>query len=186
VLLPRVAKHSCGAVKRSFNHRIRFETVEPFASVAVLAQFFCLNLIVGNDDASPRLGLVVSGSLTLNDNEVHMKSPFRKSYSISDPHTTLRRPRPAPLAEGRGGFGGGGADLQAFWPAAGAVVHACDFDCCAAHAIGDDIGRPRDHEFARTRHAAGAADFRIFGEQMLRGMEYVQRVFGNSKFAFQD
>jgi hypothetical protein len=58
--------------------------------------------------------------------------------------------------------GGGEADLQAFSPAAGAVVHGRDFDRCAAHAIGDDIGCLRDHEFARTRHAAGAAEFRIF------------------------
>jgi hypothetical protein len=70
-------------------------------------------------------------------------------------------------------FGRGG--LQALGPAARAVVHAGDFDRRPANSIGDDVGRLRDYEFARSGDAARRAELRILGEEMFDAIQDVQR-----------
>jgi hypothetical protein len=59
-----------------------------------------------------------------------------------------------------------GVGLEAFRPAAGAVVHAGDFDACAAHAVGDDIRRFGDDPLVRAGDAAGRAELRVLCEEL--------------------
>jgi hypothetical protein len=63
---------------------------------------------------------------------------------------------------------------MAFGPAARAVVHAGDFDCRPANSIGDDVGRFRDYEFARSGDATGIAELGVLREKMLDAIDDVQ------------
>ena len=55
------------------------------------------------------------------------------------------------------------------------MVHAGDFDCRPADAVGDDVGRFRDYEFARARHAPRRPELGVLREQMLHAIEDVER-----------
>jgi hypothetical protein len=54
------------------------------------------------------------------------------------------------------------------------VVHAGDFDGRPANSIGDDVGRFRDDEFARSRDASGIAELRVFGEEIFDAIQNVE------------
>jgi hypothetical protein len=73
-----------------------------------------------------------------------------------------------------GHFQEGGAHLWALGPAAGAVVHAGDFDCPSANAVGDDVGRFRDDEFARSGDATRCSEPRIFREEIFDAIQNVE------------
>ena len=55
------------------------------------------------------------------------------------------------------------------------MVHASDLDCCLADAVGDNVGRFRDYEFARSGDAAGIAELRVLGEEMFDAVQDVER-----------
>ena len=54
------------------------------------------------------------------------------------------------------------------------MVDARDLNSRAAHAVGDDVGRLGNDEFAGAGDAAGRAELRIFREQVLNTVEDVQ------------
>ena len=58
--------------------------------------------------------------------------------------------------------GAGCAGLQTLGPAAGVVIDAQDLQHIVANSIGNDEGRFRNNELARSRYATGMTEFRIF------------------------
>ncbi len=67
------------------------------------------------------------------------------------------------------------------------MVDAGDLDFRAAHALGDDVRRFRDDQFARAGDTAGRAEFRVFREQIFHTVEDEQRhALGGGRIMFGD
>ena len=54
------------------------------------------------------------------------------------------------------------------------MIDRRDFDFCAAHAVGNDVGRFRYDEFTRAGDETGSAEFRIFRQQVFDTVEDVK------------
>ena len=54
------------------------------------------------------------------------------------------------------------------------MVDADDLDFCAAYAVGSDVGRFGNDQFARAGDAARRAEFRVFRQQIFDAIEDVQ------------
>jgi hypothetical protein len=54
------------------------------------------------------------------------------------------------------------------------VIHAGYFDCRPANSIGDDVGRFRDYQFARSGDAARCPELGVLREEMFDTIEDVE------------
>jgi hypothetical protein len=64
--------------------------------------------------------------------------------------------------------------LEVFRPAARGVIHAGYFDCRPANSIGDDVGRFRDNQFARSGDAARGPELRVLREEIFDAIQNVE------------
>ena len=90
------------------------------------------------------------------------------------PRTEARCCPPRRANRWRGTTANATPSYRSVGPAPGAVIDARDFDFCAAHAVGDNVGRFGYHEFARAGDAARRAELRVFLQQIFDAVEDVQ------------
>ena len=81
----------------------------------------------------------------------------------------------------------GSLELQVVGPAANAVVHAGNFNSCAAHAIRNDVGRLRYYQLARVGNPAWRTELGVLRKQTFDAAENVQRdTFCGGRIMFGD